>query len=499
MPVPMPVPALRADVARSSGVVETHCATVFFTGDLAVKVKKALDLGFVDWRTGAARERACRDEVTLNRRFAPDVYLGVADVRLTQRPDGTSSPDACEWAVVMRRMPGDRRLSALIAAGEDVDDGLRVVARLLAAHHATARRSGSIDAQGTPEALGRRWTDNLDALDGFVGRVVDPEPLEQVRELALRYVAGRHRLLTSRIEHGHVRDGHGDLLADDIFCLDDGPRVLDCLEFDPALRALDALDDAACLAMDLERLGAGRHAVRFLRWFGEFSGDPGPAGLGDHYVAYRATMRAKVAALRWAQGDAAAADTARQLVDLALRRLRRAEPRMVLVGGAPGTGKSTVAAGVADRMGAVLLRSDRIRKESAGLDPLGPAGAALGRGLYTPAATDATYATMIARAGELLGLGESVVLDATWGRSEHRWQAEAVATATASRLEQFRCRTSPATARDRLARRRGDASDAGPAVGAALAAAFEPWPEAQDVDTEAAVEDSVQSVVGGCT
>src|SRR5690242_7599599 len=142
--------------SAAPAVAETHCATVFFTGDRAYKIKKALDLGFVDFRAPASRRLACHREVELNRRFAPDVYLGVLEIS----PEGG---EPCDWVVVMRRMPAHRRLSTLVLAGEDVSDSVRSVARLLAIHHSSARRSPAIDEQGTPAALRRRWSDNLDA------------------------------------------------------------------------------------------------------------------------------------------------------------------------------------------------------------------------------------------------------------------------------------------------------------------------------------------------
>ena len=193
-----------------------------------------------------------------------------------------------------------------------------------------------------------------------------------MERLAGRFLAGRSALLDARVRGGHIVDGHGDLLAADIFCLADGPRILDCLEFDDKLRWLDGLDDAAFLAMDLERLGADELAGRFLDWYVEFSGDPAPASLRHHYVAYRAFVRAKVGCLRARQGDRLAGQEASQLAALTLRHLRAGAVTVVLVGGLPGTGKSALAGALADRLGWTVLSSDRIRKELAG-PPGGPA------------------------------------------------------------------------------------------------------------------------------
>lgn len=254
-------------------VRETHTAIVFFAGDRAYKLKKPLDLGFLDYTTVAARRAACEREVALNRRFAPDVYLGLGEIR---------SPDAdeAEPLVVMRRMPADRRLSRLVRDGASVDDVLRAVARHLAAWHAEAPRGRDVDEQGTRDALSSRWEASFAQVrtladDGFV-----PEGVAEVERLVRCYLAGRERLFDSRIEQGRVVDGHGDLLAEDIFCLDNGPRVLDCLEFDDHLRYVDGLDDAAFLAMDLEQLGAPEAAAYFLAQYSEYSGDPAPPPCG---------------------------------------------------------------------------------------------------------------------------------------------------------------------------------------------------------------------------
>ena len=277
-------------------VSETHSAVVFFAGDRAYKLKKPVSLGFLDFSTPEARAAACQREIELNRRFAPDVYLGVVEVR---DPAGR----VCDHLVAMRRMPASRRLSALVQAREPVGAAVRQVARILAAWHASAPRGPAISEQGSRDALWRRWTDNIEQIRPLQGGVLGESDVDEVQRLAGRFLAGRAPLFDARIRGGRVLDGHGDLLAEDIFCLQDGPRILDCLEFDDRLRWVDGLDDAAFLAMDLERLGASELAERFTSWYIEYSGDPAPASLRHHYTAYRAFVRAKVSCLRCRQGD----------------------------------------------------------------------------------------------------------------------------------------------------------------------------------------------------
>ncbi len=282
---------------------------------------------------------------------------------------------------------------------------------------------------------------------------------------------------------GRVVDGHGDLLADDIFCLDNGVRILDCLEFDDRLRWLDGLDDACFLAMDLERLGARDLARRFISWYAEYSGDPAPASLRHHYTAYRAFVRAKIASLRAADGDGEAAGLAWQLAGLALRHLRAGAVTLVLVGGLPGTGKSTLAGVLADRLGFTVLRSDRIRKELAGIPPGQRCAVPWGTGIYTAAWTERVYAELAGRARRLLALGESVIVDATFNGLAERAACAAAATAAHADLVQLRCAASAEVAARRLTARTGDASDADQAVARQMAASAAPWPEAVTIDT----------------
>ena len=265
------------------------------------------------------------------------------------------------------------------------------------------------------------------------------------------------------------------------------------MEFDDDLRAVDGVDDAAVLAMDLERIGAPGLAHEFMNQFIEFTADPCPPSLIHHYIAYRAVMRAKIAAIRARQGDPDAAAQGRLLIGIGRRHLRRARPALMLVGGLPGTGKTTVASDLADSLGGVLLRSDRIRKESAGVDPNG--GCRGDVGLYTAERTQQTYRLMIERAHLLLGHGESVILDATWSSPEARAEARAVAADRRATVHELRCVAPSEVADARIRDRQAtgtDPSDATPEVAHAMAATFNPWPEATVIDTIRSIADTSQ-------
>src|SRR5581483_3046240 len=258
------------------------------------KLKKPVSFEFADFSDRTLRERACHREVELNRRLAPDVYLGVADVL---GEDGRP----CDHLVVMRRMPADLRLAQLVRDGRPVDGVLGDIARRIAAFHAGAATSEEIAAAGRRDAVRAVWEASFDELAPFTGPVLDAEACRRVEHLVRRYLAGRAPLFDHRIALGAVRDGHGDLLA-----------------------------DVAFLAMDLERLGAPDAAARFLARYREFAGETYPPSLADHYIAARAHVRCKVACFRHAQGDAAAAGASRALLDLAARHLEAARVRLVL-------------------------------------------------------------------------------------------------------------------------------------------------------------------------
>lgn len=450
-------------------VRETHSGIVLLVGRSAYKIKKPVDLGFLDFRTVAARRQACVREFALNRRLAPDVYHDVATLAGS---DGTLQ----EPVLVMRRLPDDRRLTTLVAEGSVEAADLRRLARVLSDFHDGAERGDAIAAQGRAAGLRRRWTDNLEETRRFRGRYLDVDIHDQVTALAVGYVDGRAALLDDRAAAGHVVDGHGDLLADDIFILPDGPRVLDCLEFDDRLRWVDRVDDIAFLVMDLERLGRPDLAAEFLRSYLTYAGDRPPPRLVHHYVAYRAFVRCKVACLRAEAEVPGAEEAVSALAALTIRHLRAGEVRLILVGGAPATGKTTLAAGLAPHVGATVPSTDAVRSEMSA-----PAA-----NRYAPEAIERVYDELLDRAGAELARGRTVIADATWPSAARRRRARAVAAATGSALFEIECRAPLATAVARADRRRlaGSAlSEADGGIARRVASEREPWPEAMPVDT----------------
>ncbi len=460
----------------TAGVSESHASWVFFTPDRAFKLLKPVAFPFLDFSDRAARIEATDREFELNRRFSPDVYRGTIDVH--------EGDELVDRMIVMRRLPASRRLSAL-AHDDDFFDCLRSVARTVARLHA-AEEPISSAPMATCAAVRANWTDNFGAIEPHVGSIVDRDDHIRMRDLALGYLAHREQLFDHRIDHGFIRDGHGDLTADDIFCMPDGPRILDCLAFSDDLRIGDVLNDIAFLVMDVHRLASRRAAISLMTWYQEFSNAHHPSSLAHHYVAYRAHVRAKVACLRVAQGDRTSADLVQTYIGLALHHLERARVRMILVGGGPGVGKSTLAQALCEHFGYVHLATDEIRKDLTGTPRDEHRFAEPGQGIYSAELVDATYAEQLREAEMLIRMGEGVVLDASWTHASHRANALEAAHRCGAEVVELECTLDASVARERVARRLANPwnpSDATPDIVDHLAAERDPWPTALGLPT----------------
>lgn len=460
---------------------ETHTGVVILAGDRAYKAKKPVLTDFLDFRTPQQREHACRREVELNSRLSPESYLGVA-----QLSDPAGGPP--EPVIVMRRYRDEDRLAAMAFRDSDgnVRGALDAIAAVLARFHRDAGRSATISAQGEARAVGRRWHDNLSELRRYADAAtpgVALETVSRIERLVGEFLAGRAALLSARVAQGCIVDGHGDLLADDIFWVDGKPALLDCLEFDDELRYVDCIDDAAFLAMDLEFLGRKDLADHFLERYAQHANDTAPPSLREFYIAYRAVVRAKVDCVRLSQGrHPAAADAARHLA-VATGHLEAGAVRLALVGGNPGTGKSTVARGLAEHVGAQVISTDDVRRELRDTGAIAGEPGVLNAGLYRPDQVAVVYETALHRARELLSEGHSVILDGTWRDPRTREAAHRLATETHAALVEFVCAATAGVAADRIKTRPAGNSEVTPEIAAALAAGHVDWAGAHRIDT----------------
>ncbi|MEV0669141.1 AAA family ATPase [Mycobacterium sp. NPDC050441] len=468
--------------SAAAEIHETHTGIVALVGDRAYKVKKPVVTDFLDFSSVERREQVCVREVSLNQRLAPDSYLGVA--HLSDPHGGRPEP-----VIVMRRYPDSRRLTSIVVSGEAVVDHLSAIAEALARFHADADRSDAIDRAATVPAITGRWRDNLTELRRYAGTVVPADSLAEVDRLADQFIKGRADLFSDRIANRRVVDGHGDLLTGDIFCMPDGPAILDCLEFDDSLRHVDCSDDAAFLAMDLEFLGRKDLADNFIAEYQRLSGDTPPTALVGFFVAYRAVVRAKVDCIRVDQGDLSAADDARRHLDVALDRLRRGTVRLIIVGGGPGTGKTTLAHALAEQVSAQVVSTDDVRRELQESGVLDGAAGILNEGLYSNDNVAAVYDAVLERARKTLAMGRSVVLDGTWRDPDLRRRARDIAIEQACPTVELACTVPIDEAKERIVRRQATKSDATPQIAEGLAGAQ--WPDAHLINTRRPLADSV--------
>jgi aminoglycoside phosphotransferase family enzyme/predicted kinase len=487
--------AYPGDPSAEQGVewIQTHLSHVFLTGRRVYKLRKAVDLGFVCFATRAERNADCLREVALNRRLAPDVYLGVAPIeaapagaRVGALAEGLAGPG--EHCVVMRRLPAGRDALALLQRGALPPEALDRVAERVAEFH--ARHGLGVPAPFSPEEWLARCTrpveDNFALLADGAGSLFPRDVLERAQGAARAFSAARAGHFEARRRAGRAVDGHGDLHLQHVWFETDGaePIFVDCIEFNEGLRRIDEAAEVAFLAMDLRYRGAEGLAARFLRRYARASDDFDLYSVVDYFVSYRAAVRAKVAsvAARDAGIDAGqrarAAESTLRHLELAARALAPgAGGAIVAVGGVVGSGKSTVAEALADRVGGVVVSSDRVRKREAGLAPTERAAAAPDRGIYTPEWTDRVYAGLVARAAPVVASGRVAILDATFASRARRRRAREAAAALGAPLRFLETRCAAPIAHERLARRAAagtDPSDAGPELYARSVAAFEP-------------------------
>jgi aminoglycoside phosphotransferase family enzyme/predicted kinase len=462
-------------------LVTTHISWVFLTDRDVWKVKRPVDYGFVDYTTLDRRRHFCHEEVRLNRRLAPDVYLGVVPVR--RGPAGyalTGEGPVADYAVHMRRLPEAASAEALLRAGALTHDHLWRVASALAAFYATAAES---PAHGAIDVIRTNVVENFDQVRPLVGRLLEPAAYEAVRAWQLDWLASRAARFERRVAQGRIRDGHGDLRLEHVYFEDASPRIIDGIEFNERFRMGDAASDAAFLAMELDARGRVDLAGSFLGRFALESNDYDLYDVVDFYLAYRAWVRAKVAALLASdpatRPDKAArkAAEARHLFALAERYTRGpgGAPPVVAVGGVIGTGKTVLAEALARTCAVPVIESDRTRKWLAGIAPTERAPDSV----YDAEFSRRTFDELFRRAEIVLGSGRGVILDATFRSRELRGRARALAARHGRRFLFVETTCPDATLRERLRRRAAgpSVSDATESLLARMRAAFEPVTE----------------------
>lgn len=496
-------PAVYPDV-QGEGVdvelIETHISWVFLVGERVYKVKKPVALGFLDFTTLDRRRSACEDEVRLNRRLAPDVYDGVVELRGTpEHPRFAGAGPVLEVAVAMRRLPHDRMLDELVRKGTVEGALMDAIGATVARFHATAATGGEIDDLGGIETITQNWEENFAQTEAVPADVLPAPARASIIEYVRAFLARERGRFVARVAGGHSRDCHGDLQAQHVCCTDP-IRIFDCIEFNHRFRFGDTAGEIAFLAMDLERLGRRDLAVRFLNAYFEESGDYDAVPLLDFYRAYRAYVRGKVLAFQLADRPDVAAD-ARAFFALAARFAKpRRRGRLLVTSGVMGSGKTSVARLVAERLGAIVVRTDAVRKRLAGLGLRERALHGFGEGLYTREMSARTYVEALRVATEMVAAGWPVIVDGAFSHTSERAEARRLLAADDRALTVLWCEAPDDVIAARLRKRaeeRHEVSDGREELLSAHRAGYEPprgEPGVVRIDTSAPLEPQMDAL-----
>lgn len=460
--------------AASVTVIETHISWVFLTGTFAYKVKRPIRFPFVDFSSARQREHFCREELRLNRRFAPQLYLEVCPIYMTEgRASLIGAGEPVEHAVMMRQFSREQELDSLLAAGRIETGELTAFGTALADIHARLPATDSPGPWGDPQSvcqgIWRNFAECAQASATFAAR----PSIEDLRSALARNVAPAIAWMAERLEARRVRECHGDLHAQNIVRLESGLTAFDCLEFEPAFRWIDVADEVAFLTMDLESRGYVPHSQAFLDAYLSRSGDYQLCRVLRVYLAHRALVRAKVQtlnepALRDPQEYARARERHAQYVAYAAATLQEEfRGALLLMTGLSGSGKTWLARRLAPRLGAVHLRSDTERKRLAGLADSARTQSGLGAGLYSSEMSNKVYEHLAQSAEHVLAGHRSVIVDATCSRRAQRLLFADVAKRMGVPAYLIHCHASPNVLAARVRERHEkeqDASEADVAV-----------------------------------
>jgi len=455
---------------------ETHISHIFLAGDTVYKVKKPVHFPFLYFSTVAKRRHFLQEELRLNRRLAPSVYLKVMPMFCDHegwRLGG--GREAAEYTLVMRRLPEQRMLDFLLETKQVTVAMMAQLADQLAEFHAAAERIRGNMPDDHLAATRVEWNENLGEIEPLLATPADRQARERIGEFGSSFLEKNSDRITRRAVDGWIRDVHGDLHAEHICFAQEGIQIFDCIEFSDRLRRCDLASEIAFLLMDLSVRG-GEPLVRpFIDRYIERLKDPGMTALLPFYQCYRALVRAKVHALRFGKWNDAAA---RYFTFARRMAWQRFAPFLVLVCGLTGSGKSTLARELSARLGMVAINSDEVRKHIAGV--AGPHGAALNEGIYSQTMTDKTYDAMAREAEKHIRNSRGIIVDATFGRRSHRERFLRLAKKHKIPLLVLRCSASDAATAKRLDQRAAegrDISDGRWEVYVAQKAAYEPLDE----------------------
>ena len=409
-------------------VVETHISWVVLTGPYAYKIKKPVNLGFLDFGTLEARRFYCEEELRLNRRLAADLYLEVVAITgSSEHPKIGGREPVLEYAVKMRQFDEDGLLDRVQARGELRPAHIDALARQIAEFHRSCERTSAGGTLGSPESILQPARQNFEQVSALLADPTDRAHLERLLEWSKSTGRALQAAFADRQRDGFVRECHGDLHLGNVFLENGAIRIFDCIEFNANLRWIDVMSEIAFLVMDLWHRDHPDLARRFLNAYLERTGDYAGLATLPFYLVYRAMVRAKVALIRSAQPGVSVEKTQsalseyRRFISLAKGFSTRRPLWIALTHGVSGSGKSVFAQQLLECCDVIRIRSDVERKRSHGLGREAASGSPVGAGLYAEAPTRLTYERLSMLAAIILDAGWPVIADATF---VERWQRD---------------------------------------------------------------------------
>ncbi len=451
--------------AHAAQVIETHISWVLLIGDHAYKIKKAVDLGFLKYLSQSSRKHFCEEELRLNRRTAPDLYLEVVSIGGSVDAPQFGMLPAIEYGVKMRRFADDALMDARVQQGSVEPSHIDALAGVVARFHEQAAALDPLSPFGTAETIRAVAMQNFEQMRALLTDKADLHQLTTLEQQTDEEWQACTALFGSRRHAAHVRECHGDLHLGNIALIDESPVPFDCIEFSPELRWIDVMDEVAFTMMDLMHHGRSDFAWRYLNAYLEASGDYEGVGVLRFYLAYRAAVRAKIAAIRASQSGIDS-DVRKQHLQacsthlaLALQCLSDRKSALIITHGLPGSGKTTFAQYVIEQLGAVRIRSDIERKRLFGLGAMEDSRQ-LDEDIYSQKATTCTYSRLLCLARDLQTMGQRVVVDAAFLRAEERAQFHSLAHEMSVPFVIATLAAPEKTLRARIRKRRHDASEA---------------------------------------
>ena len=451
-------------------IVETHISWVLLTGIYAYKIKKPVNFGFLDFSTLEKRRFFCHEEIRLNRRLAPDLYLDVIPITgHPEQPEMGGAGEAIEYAVKMLQFPSGLTLSELALYGHLNVDEIDQVTDVVAHFHDVIEKSDAASPYGHSEGIKHWFDENFDHIRPLLVDDKQKQQLQALETWGNKEWNGKAALMQHRREQGFIRECHGDLHLSNMTLINGQVTLFDCIEFNPQLRWIDVMSEVAFLVVDLINVGYEHYAFRLLNHYLQHTGDYQGLALLRYYLVYRALVCAKVSLLRNAQQQNEADFNQAGFkytgfANLAERFIQKTPIALIITHGYSGSGKSTYSDQLAEKMGALQIRSDIERKRLLGYQAQADTGSGIDDGLYTQEVSRKTYHYLADCAKQVIEAGFSAIVDATFLKTEQRELFKKLASEGGVKFIIIDFQASDEALNRRVTQRKNDASEATLAV-----------------------------------